>query len=190
MEQLQQWDRELFVYLNSLGIEDYDAFWIFVTQIRHWIPLFIAFLVLYFIAFHWKKAIVGVVGVVLAFLTTLGLTNITKALVARLRPNNVDDLSEFIRILQTPDNYSFFSGHAASSMVVTTFVVLTLRQKYKWIYIMFIWPILFIMSRVYVGVHYPGDLLVGALVGTLVGFLFYKAYKRVCLEYFSEKIED
>ena len=150
VEQLKNWDRELFVYLNSLGIEDYDAFWIFVTQIKHWIP------------------------------------NFTKAAVARLRPNNVTDLADVIRILQTPDNYSFFSGHASSSFVVTTFLVLTLREKYKWIYIMYLWPILFIMSRIYVGVHYPGDILVGAFVGTVIAFLFYKSYQQFLIRYFGE----
>ena len=189
MEQLKEWDSDLFVYLNSLGIEDYDAFWIFVTQIRHWVPLFILFFVLYFLAFRWKRAVLSILSLILAFVTTLGLTNITKSLVARLRPNNVDTLAEVIRVLQTPDNYSFFSGHASSSFVVTTFVVLTLRSKYKWIYVMYIWPLLFIMSRIYVGVHYPGDILVGAFVGTVIAILFYKSYKRVGSEYLGHQFD-
>ena len=186
VEQLKNWDRELFVYLNSLGIEDYDAFWIFVTQIKHWIPLFILFFILYFLAFHWKKAAFTIVSLVASFATTLAFTNFTKAAVARLRPNNVTDLADVIRILQTPDNYSFFSGHASSSFVVTTFLVLTLREKYKWIYIMYLWPILFVMSRIYVGVHYPGDILVGAFVGTVIAFLFYKSYQQFLIRYFDE----
>ena len=185
LEQLKQWDRDLFVFLNSLGIEEYDNFWVFVTQIRHWIPLFVVFFILYFVAFHWKKAIFNVIALLCAFATTFALTDFTKAFFSRIRPNNVEDLSDIIRILQMPDSFSFFSGHASSSFVVTTFIVLTLRRKFKWIYIMYLWPILFVLSRIFVGVHYPGDILVGALVGTLIAFIFYKIYVKCDDKYFN-----
>jgi len=176
IEQLNKWDRELFVYLNSLGIEEYDSFWIFVTNIKHWIPLYIFFFILFFIAFHKKKALFNSAFLLSAFLTTLAFTNFVKGIAARLRPNNDPELLDIIRILQTPSNYSFFSGHASSSFVVTTFVVLSLREKYKWIYLVYIWPIIFVLSRVYVGVHYPLDLLVGAIVGLIFGYIFYQIY--------------
>lgn len=185
LEQLEQWDRNLFVYLNRLGIEDYDAFWIYATQIQHWIPLFVSFIILYFIAFHWKKAVFTIVSVLCAFATTLAFTDFVKVYFSRLRPNNVQDLSEIIRVLQAPDSFSFFSGHASSSFVVTTFLVLTLRNRFKWIYVMYLWPLIFIMSRIYVGVHYPGDILVGALVGTLMAFIFYKMYLKLNNRFFS-----
>ncbi len=177
LEQLNKWDRELFVYLNSLGIEDYDNFWIFVTNIKHWIPLYITFFVLFFIAYHWKKALFSSAFLLSSFLTTLAFTNFVKGIALRLRPNNDPELLDIIRILQTPSNYSFFSGHASSSFVVTTFVVLSLKEKYRWIWFAYIWPVIFIMSRVYVGVHYPLDLLVGAIVGVIFGIGFYKLYE-------------
>jgi undecaprenyl-diphosphatase len=176
LEQLNKWDRELFVYLNSLGIEEYDGFWVFATNIKHWIPLYILFFTLFFIAFHWKKALLNTAFLLSSFLTTLAFTNFVKGITVRLRPNNNPELLDIIRILQTPSNYSFFSGHASCSFVVTTFVVLSLREKYRWIYFAYIWPIILVMSRVYVGVHYPLDLMVGAIVGLLFGFGFYKLY--------------
>lgn len=178
LEQLRDWDRELFVFLNGLGIESYDQFWIFVTSPRHWIPLYILFFILFFIAFHWKKAIFTSLFLVAAFVATYGFTNFVKNLAVRLRPNNQPDLMDLIRILDTPSNYSFFSGHASASFVLTTFVVLTLQHKFKWIYILYIWPIIFVLSRIYVGVHYPGDILTGALVGVIFAILFYRLYLR------------
>jgi undecaprenyl-diphosphatase len=176
LDELYKWDRELFIYLNSLGIESYDGFWIFVTNIRHWIPLYIFFFIMFFIAFYWKKAIFTSLFLLASFAATLSFTNIVKNLVVRLRPNNEPELADLIRILQSPTNYSFFSGHASSSFVVTTFVVLSLREHYKWIYVVYLWPVIFVISRVYVGVHYPLDLIVGSIVGILFGFLFYKLY--------------
>ncbi len=176
LERIYQWDRDLFVFLNNLGIESYDGFWIFVTNIRHWIPLYIIIFILFFTAFFWKKALFNSLFLLAAFFTTLGFTNFTKNLVVRLRPNNEPELLDLIRILDTPTNYSFFSGHASASFVVATFVVLSLRKVYKWIYVIYIWPILFVLSRVYVGVHYPLDLIVGALVGILFALLFYILY--------------
>ncbi len=177
-EQLKQWDRELFVFLNGLGIESYDSFWIFITTIENWIPFYIFLFALYFIAYHWKRAAFTSLFLIATFLTTLGFTNLVKNGLARLRPNNNPELVDVIRILQEPTNYSFFSGHASSSMAVATFVVFTLKEKYRWIYVVFIWPMLFMLSRVYVGVHYPSDLLVGATVGMSFAFIFYEVYKR------------
>ncbi|MGB3774911.1 MAG: phosphatase PAP2 family protein [Leeuwenhoekiella sp.] len=187
-EQLAQWDRDAFVFLNNLGIEDYDAFWIFITIPRHWIPLYIIVILLFFIAFNWRKAFLAFLFLILDLLTTLGLTTVVKLNVARLRPGNQPLLKDLIRVVQEPHNFSFFSGHAASSFTVTTLVVLMLRKKFKWIYLLYIWPILFAMSRILVGVHYPGDILVGAGVGVLMAILFYWLFKKIVLRYDSRYI--
>ncbi|HEA29310.1 MAG TPA: phosphatase PAP2 family protein [Leeuwenhoekiella sp.] len=184
-EQLAQWDRDAFVFLNNLGVEDYDAFWIFITIPRHWIPLYIIILVLFFLAFQWRKALTGVLFLLLDLFATVGLTNLVKVYVARLRPSNQPLLKDLIRVLQEPHNFSFFSGHAASSFTVTTFVVLVLRRRFKWIYALYIWPVLFALSRIFVGVHYPGDVLVGAGVGVLMAILFYWLFKQVLGRYES-----
>jgi undecaprenyl-diphosphatase len=174
LEQLNKWDRELFVFLNSLGIESYDAFWIFVTNFKHWIPLYLLFFIMFFVAFHWKKAILTSFFLVVSFVATMGFTFLVKTMSLRIRPNNQPELKDLIRILQEPTNYSFFSGHASGSFVAATFVVLCIKEKYKWIYVIYIWPILFVMSRIYVGVHFPSDLIVGALVGILFAHIFYR----------------
>ncbi|MEL6810921.1 MAG: phosphatase PAP2 family protein [Bacteroidota bacterium] len=178
LDTLKEWDRTLFVFLNNLGIEPLDSFWIFVTQIESWTALFILFAVIIFNYYKGKKGILVFLFAVAAFAITLLCTELTKEFVARLRPNNELGLANLIRTLQKPTSYSFFSGHASTSMAITTFMVLAIRSFNKWIFLAFLWPLLFMTSRIYVGVHYPSDILVGALVGVIIGGVFHKVSQR------------
>jgi undecaprenyl-diphosphatase len=178
LDQLLQWDRDTFIYLNSLGIENLDVFWSYVTDFATWIPLFILFVVLIFRAYPKNEAF-RVLGTVLLTVAVVAMfTGIVKEWVARLRPNNTEEINTLIRILKSPDGYSFFSGHSSSSFSITTSIFLFLRHKFKWSWVFYIWPLLFALSRIYVGVHYPLDLLVGAAVGILVAIIFYRMYHK------------
>ncbi|MDB4028603.1 phosphatase PAP2 family protein [Flavobacteriaceae bacterium] len=170
---LRYWDQDLLVWLNNLGNEPYDAFWIFVTQIESWTPLFLYFIGIVFYYHKGKKGAILLLGGIVTFLVTLAITDLTKTYVARVRPNNLDSLSSVIRVLKNPTSYSFFSGHASSSFCIVVFLVLCIRKFNHWVYLAFIWPVLFAASRIYVGVHYPSDILVGALVGSVLAVLGY-----------------
>lgn len=171
---ISKWDRDVFVFLNNLPIESYDTFWLTVTNTYFWIPLFAIFLFLIVNTFRTKHSLLVVLFGVLAVLVNSSLMLLTKSIVMRLRPNNFSELEGLIRVLQSPDNYSFYSGHASNSFAITVFVVLVLRRKYPWSFAFFAFPVLFSLSRIFVGVHYPSDLLVGTLVGAGIALLFYK----------------
>ncbi len=182
-ERILQWDRDTFVYFNQLGIEKYDILWSVITDFNSWTPFFLFILYLFFTKFTRRRAwaMFGTV-LLLALIITL-MTNFTKELVARTRPNNHEELNTFIRVLRTPTNYSFFSGHAASSFAITTLVYLFLRKTLKWAVVLYIWPLLFSLSRIYVGVHYPLDIIAGMLVGVAVAIIFYFVYKKFIVPY-------
>lgn len=182
-DKLLEWDRETFIYLNSLGIEQFDFFWSTVTTISTWIPLLFLFVFLLFTTYPKKQALYSIVTVIAMFFFVHTLTDLTKEIVGRLRPNNDLEINSFIRIIQRSSGYSFFSGHASSSFSITTIVVLFLRKKFKWAAVFYFWPILFALSRIYVGVHFPIDLMVGAAVGTLVAVLFYWFHNKLILPY-------
>lgn len=178
-DDLREWDRQAFIYLNSLGIEEYDSFWSIITEISTWTPLFIFIIVFFFIKFPRHQAINRVIVVVFLVVFIMLLTMVVKEWVARLRPNNNEDINSLIRILKSPTDYSFFSGHASSSFAVSTIVFLFLRKQFKWIILLFIWPFIFSLSRIYVGVHYPVDIIVGALVGIGSAIGFYMLFNYV-----------
>lgn len=183
LEKLLEWDKDTFIYLNSHGIEEYDLFWSTITNITTWIPLFVLFFVLVFIKYPKREALFIALTVLALIFFILYATHITKEFVARLRPNNNEEINTLIRILKSPVSYSFFSGHAASSFSITTLIVLFLRKRLKWCWLFYIWPLLFAFSRIYVGVHYPVDIIVGAIVGILSAFLFYNLYTRLIVPY-------
>ena len=175
-ESLVELDRDIFSFFNGLWIGQFSEFWVFVTQIEHWIPLYLFFFFLLIRSLGWKKGIAGIGMVLTIAVFTLWLTNLVKNFVRRLRPNNEPILMDSINILQKPENFSFWSGHSAVSFAVNTLVVMLL-QHYKpsrWYYLFYIWPVTFAFSRLFVGVHYPADITVGMLVGLLTGYLFYK----------------
>ncbi|ALM06465.1 phosphatidic acid phosphatase [Sediminicola sp. YIK13] len=185
LEKIAEWDRNIFIYLNSLGIEDYDVFWSIVTNISSWTPLFVLFFILIWVRYPKKEAFFMTLTVLVLVGFILGITDLTKEFVARLRPNNNEEINTVIRILRSPTGYSFFSGHASSSFSITTLVFLFLRPKYKWVWVFYLWPLLFTFSRIYVGVHYPVDILVGAMVGTFSALLFYKLHQRFIIPYLA-----
>lgn len=167
-------DQELFIYLNSLGVEAWDQFWVIATNQFSWIPWFLMLLFLIYRAYGWKKTLLLFLVSALLVAFTDQFVNLIKNYFGRLRPNNDPEINDVIRILKNSGGFSFVSGHSTNSFAVTTFMILTLKKFYKYPYLLLIWPILFAYSRIYVGVHYPIDIFTGMLLGVLIGYTFHK----------------
>lgn len=179
IDNLIQYDKELLVFLNGLGNENWDSFWIFITTPINWIPLFLIFFYLILKTFGWKKGLVFIIITALMAGFSDQLTVFIKDLVGRLRPNQNPELRDIIRLLKDNKSFSFVSGHATTSSAVSLLMHLTLKKYYKYTILFFIWPILFAYSRIYIGVHFPIDVAAGALLGLLIGYLFYKLSIKV-----------
>lgn len=178
LEQLLQWDRDTFIYLNSLGYETFDGFWSAITNFSNWTPLFVLLIFLVFRKNSKKEAFLQLLTFsIMLILLTLTIF-LVKEGVGRLRPCNDPEINMLIRVVRSSRDYSFFSGHAATSFSIATLAILFLRKRFRWIYIIYLWPLLFSYSRIYLGVHYPIDIIVGALVGVLFALLFYKLFLK------------
>ena len=174
LDNLIQYDKELLVFLNGLGNENWDTFWLIITNQLSWIPLYLLFFFLIFKTFGWKKGIVLIILTAAMVAFSDQLTVFIKNSVERLRPNNDPVLKDIIRVIKNNTSFSFVSGHATTSTAVTIFMHLTLKKYYKHTIVFFLWPMLFAYSRVYIGAHFPLDITVGAILGAFVGFIFYQ----------------
>jgi undecaprenyl-diphosphatase len=190
LEKLLSLDTELFVFLNSLGSESYDGLWSFITKQSNWIPLFLLLLYVIFKKLGAKQTLYLLLFVAVLVTFTDQMTNVFKNGFQRLRPCNNPEIKSFIRIVQFRGSFSFFSGHASNSMAVATLLYFTLRQYFKYFWLLFLWPFIFAYSRIYLGLHYPLDILSGYLFGFTSGFLMYKVYKMAQQKYFPLKLKD
>ena len=173
---LIQKDKQLLIYLNNLGSEQWDPFWLFITNQFNWAPLFLLIIFLTFKKLGWKKG--GFLFLFIIFMVAFSdqFTNMIRGIFERLRPNNDLSINHLLRTLITPQSYSFTSGHATTSMVFSVFVYNLFKDHYKYIKFIFIFPIFFAYSRLYLGVHFPIDILTGASIGCVLGYSFYKLH--------------
>ncbi|AFU69341.1 phosphatase, PAP2_like superfamily protein [Psychroflexus torquis ATCC 700755] len=178
LETLKQIDRELFLYLNNLGIKEWDWFWVLLTEKETSIPLYAILLFLIFKKIRLRGLLITVVVVALMITFTDQMANFFKDSFQRLRPCN-EPFIEYGRFLaKRCGKYGYFSGHAISSFAVATLVSNVLKPYYKYVfYWLFFWAFMVTYSRIYVGVHYPADIFTGAVFGIAIGFLFYKLCK-------------
>ena len=177
LEKILSLDEHLFIFLNGLGSESYDGLWLILTKQTSWIPLFLFLLYLIFKKLGAKQALYLVLFVAVLIVLNDQTANVFKNGFQRLRPCNNPEINSFIRIVQSRTSFSFFSGHAASSMGVTTFLYLIFKKDFKYLWLLFLWPLIFAYSRIYLGLHYPLDIICGYFFGAIMGFLMFKLYQ-------------
>lgn len=171
-------DQELLVYLNQLGNTNWDSFWVFVTNPLHWIPLFVFLFYLGFRVFKLKKSLIIAVYAIVTIIISLGFMEIIKNTFKRLRPIHDSTVNTLIRKVIDTNGFSFISGHSMVSAAIATLTFLILRKNYKHIYFIFLFPLLFAYSRIYLAVHYPIDVFLGLLFGVIIARLMFVLMKK------------
>ncbi len=176
LEKIISLDKKVLVFLNSLGSETYDPLWLFLTKQLNWLPLFLFLFYLIYKKMGAKQTLIIIVFVALLLTINNTITEIFKATFQRLRPCNDPEIKDIIRSVKPSVSFSFFSGHSSNTMSVFVFLNAIFRKKYKYFGLLILWPLIFAYTRVYLGLHFPTDILCGYLCGLTTGLLFYQGY--------------
>ncbi len=165
-------DTHLFLIINGLHSSFFDNFMWAVSAKLSWIPLYLSVLYLLIRTFK-KDAFWIIVSLVLCILISDQLASgLLKELVKRLRPSHVDSLKSVIHLLKGYEGglYGFASSHAANSAGFALITSLIFRNR-LYTFSILAWALLVSYSRIYLGVHYPGDILGGMAIGVLAALL-------------------
>lgn len=183
LEQLKAWDTQLLLFFNQFHSPAFDSIMLMITRTEFWTPMFL-FLVYLIFQDHKKRGWIVLLGVAVTILMTDQITSgFMKPFFQRLRPSHEPSLQGIIHLSADANGnlyfgglYGFASGHAATTTGVACFIFLLFRRTYKWIGWIFLWAGIMSYTRIYLGVHYPGDILVGGIIGIVfawIGFRFY-----------------
>lgn len=174
MDRVLHLDYQLMLVINGYFVHPYmDTFLLFMRESVFHIPLYVFIILFAFSALKGKGSLWLFAGIALIICCDLISSHVIKDLVARPRPCRDPFMAANIRLLARycGGNGSFTSSHAVNHFAFATYVFFTLKSFSPWFKLLFIWAGLIAYAQVYVGVHYPSDVLVGALLGSLFGWL-------------------
>ncbi len=171
---LNEIDTTVFLFFNGIHAPFWDIFMKTFTGTFIWVPLYASLMYLLLKNFHWKEVVCYTVAIALAITLADQLcSSLIRPEVARLRPANPNSpIVDLVHIVNgyRGGRYGFPSCHAANSFALLAYVLCTFRNRLLTLFFL-AWAVVNCYTRLYLGVHYPGDLLVGALIGGGLGLL-------------------
>lgn len=192
--QLNDWDMQLFIKINTVWTSGLADFLLpLMRDQRTWYPLY-AFLLIYSIVkFRWKALPFIILGALTVTLGDVISSHFLKDFFGRIRPCHEERLVGLmqLRVVYCPESGSFTSSHAVNHFALAMFFYQAFKPYFKkWAGLFFLWAGLVSYAQVYVGVHYPGDVLGGAILGCGIGWclaLVFKKYFNFQRNFFNNK---
>ena len=179
---LNTWDTDLFLILNGAHNSFWDFIMFWASDKFIWIPVYALFLFILWRKYSSKIWIVMLFAALLIFLSDQISVHLFKDVFQRLRPCNNLALEGMVHLVngKCGGSFGFYSSHASNIFAITVFVISLLGKKNPWILLLIlIWADLIAYSRIYLGVHYPGDVIAGVVAGSLLGWMVARFLKNL-----------
>ncbi|WP_321317774.1 phosphatase PAP2 family protein [Labilibaculum sp.] len=173
-------DRELLLFFNGHHNPFWDAFMMLTSGKVIWFVFYFVIIAVVLNTFGWKKGGLIILSMILVIVLSDQIaSSVFKPIFKRFRPSRDPSLSHLVHIVKgyTGGKYGFASSHASNSFGLAVFVSLLFKNRATSVFIIF-WAVLVSYSRIYLGVHYPGDIIVGALIGTLSAYFVYSLLRK------------
>lgn len=185
MEEIIQFDKQLLLMVNGSDSVFLDYVVLTLTNAKTWIPLYLSLFYVVVMTHkpNWRDIllILGAAGLCVLLAGTVD-DSIVKPLVARWRPTHDPEIGMLVDVVNDyrGGNYGFFSAHASNTFSIALFFSLLIRHR-LFVIFMVCWSLINCWTRLYLGVHYPGDITVGLIWGAIVGYSVYRLYCRITI---------
>ena len=193
IEEILKLDSKLFLYLNNLGTPEFDSFWTTLSKIEANILMYLFLICLFFYVQKIRPKFLNVFYLIFVIALMITITdqgaNLFKDSFQRLRPCYNESIKDSIRLVK--DNcggkYGFFSAHASNSFSLAIFFGLLFKNIIRYIILItIVFASLISYSRIYLGVHFPIDIIIGSSFGLCVGFIMYSFVYLKFLKFFNK----
>lgn len=184
IDSFSSWDTKLFFLVNSLNASWLNPVMVFFSGQLIWLPLIAFILYFSFREFSKKQLLLFLLFLFFAIIASdVTSSYILKNVFKRLRPCRIEDVKLLMNSFgqKCGGRFGFVSSHAANSFAILTFSFLTLKTLKGPFYLIWIIPVIVSFSRIYLGVHFPGDILGGAFIGVCWGIIFAQIMKNTKL---------
>jgi undecaprenyl-diphosphatase len=173
VQNILELDKELFLYLNSFHNYFWDTIMLMVTRKETWVPLYLT-IVYFFIKNYRSKSVLILLFLVLTVVASDQISVLIKESVQRLRPVHEPAIADIVHnVFRKGGLHGFVSSHATNMFAIFIFTSRIFKNR-SYFFLMLFWAVIISYSRIYIGVHYPIDIIGGAFLGWLLGWIFYK----------------
>ena len=193
IEEILKLDSKLFLYLNNLGTPEFDSFWTTLSKIEANILMYLFLICLFFYVQKIRPKFLNVFCLMFVIALMITITdqgaNLFKDSFQRLRPCYNESIKDSLRLVKENcgGKYGFFSAHASNSFSLAIFFGLLFKNRIRYIILItIVYASLISYSRIYLGVHFPIDIIIGSTFGLCVGFIMYSFVYLNFLKFFNK----